>query len=113
MTKQKVIKQETEHGYRTPDGQEYFPAYETDPPRGPQIGFSNFDTEAGQAKVRENYRKVLRSQGISESEADKLEFIQRVRTVTLSKVIPLPARYIEEDEEAPRPKPYRKPGRPF
>lgn len=113
MAKQKVIKQETEHGYRTPDGREYFPAHEEPPHGGPHIGFMNFDTEAGQEEARKAYRKVLRTQGVPEELADKLEFIQRVRTVTLSKVIPLPPREIDTfDEEAPRRTVVKKP-RPF
>lgn len=116
----KKVKQDTEYGYRTPDGKEYFPQHDSDPHQGPPIGYADLDTARGQEKVRENYRRILVTQGVPEELADKLEFIQRVRTVTLSKVIPLPPREVspldEEDEEAPHHRLARKPAkapRPF
>lgn len=102
----KVVSQEPEYGYRTPNGDEFFPS-NTISPRSIPVPFERLETQSGQELAQSRYKGVLKTQGIIE-EGNELEFIQRVRTVTLSKVIPLVPHSVdlfdEEDEEAPRPR---------
>ncbi|WNN95051.1 hypothetical protein SEA_MAGRITTE_74 [Microbacterium phage Magritte] len=120
MAKKKVISRDSEYGFRTPNGEEFFPTDTVNPHRGPSVPFERLETESGQELAQSRYKGVLRNQGIPE-EGNELEFIQRVRTVSLSPVIPLPPQggnpFDEEDEEVPRSrlssKPVRKPNRPF
>ena len=91
----KIVHQETEYGFRTPNGEEYFPKDTVDPRRGPNVPFEALDTERGQALAQTRYQGILRDQGIPE-EGNVLAFIQRVRTVMHSATIPLPPQPDEE-----------------
>lgn len=113
-----IHKQETQFGFRTPDGQEHFDS--TYEPLGIdlRINFFTLDTEKGQEGARWAYRSALRRAGLPEDAAE-IEFIQRVETITHSPSIPLVPKPQEpevvngEDEEPARTVVIEKKPRPF
>lgn len=81
-----IAQQETEYGYRLPDGTEVF-----GPVAPPLRGFfpsGGLRTVRGQNQSRELYRRYLKDAGLPET-VGNLTFVQRVRTVSYSPAIPL------------------------
>lgn len=86
----RIADQETQYGYRTPDGTEVW--YDGHPPF-PNYGSSvnTLDTQAGQDEAQDKFEATLRHAGLPVNWA-KLEFIQRVKTTSFSETIPLTPR---------------------
>jgi len=83
-----IYRQETQFGFRTPDGQEHFVTTHDTLTSDVRINYFTLDTEKGQEEARQAYRFALRRAGLPEDAAE-IEFIQRVESVTHSPSIPL------------------------
>ena len=93
-----IVEQVTQFGYRTPDGTE---VWADEFKLGPLYSTGDITTAKGQAKAQERFRNHLKQSGLPETWG-RLEFIQRVRTVSVSPSIPL---LVAPAEKAPAPKP--------
>lgn len=92
-----------ELGYRTPDGVEH---WVDQAPIDQLVGEADLRTQEGQDAVRRSFRDLLTRSHLPETDFE-LEFIQRVRTISYSAVIPLIADTLTDPETPIKTKPRR------
>lgn len=92
-----IYRQETQFGFRTPDGREHFATQHDSLLSDIRVNYFTLDTEKGQEEARRAYQFALRRAGLPEDSAE-IKFIQRVESITHSPSIPLVPKPKEPDE---------------
>ncbi len=107
-----IYRQETQFGFRTPDGRENFASQHDSLLSDIRVDYFTLDTERGQEEARRAYKFALRRAGLPEDAAE-IEFIQRVESITHSPSIPLVPKPKEAEEvnEESAPNPFGEPVR--
>ena len=107
-----IYRQETQLGFRTPDGREHFASQHDSLLSDIRVNYFTLDTEKGQEDARRAYKNALRRAGLPDDTAE-IEFIQRVESITHSPSIPLVPKPEESEEvnEESAPHPFGEPVR--